>query len=205
MDGLSCYCCVSESGMCDGYGYGFGMCWNMAKLSFECYLNCSNIFPAGLSCQFISAKALPNILLQTGFNGNLSTLASVAMTNSFSLVNLLNIIAFCSFDKSIMSWFTYALGNIFIGAFYTKLSLVLTNKASGGGLMLMVAFNTSMLPSQLVSQNSCGVGKSTNPEVEPLRFKSWITVYLLGSSKYIYLTKHFKSCFSLIDKMKRVL
>lgn len=29
-----------------------------------------------------------------------------------------------------MSWFTYALGKIFIGAFYTKLSLVYTNKAN---------------------------------------------------------------------------
>lgn len=69
----------------------------------------------------------------------MSTLAPVAMTNSFGLVNLLNIIAFCSFDKSIMSWFTYALGKIFIGTFYTKLSLVYTNKACGGGLKLMGA------------------------------------------------------------------
>lgn len=61
------------------------------------------------------------------------------MTNSSGLVNLLNIIAFCYFDKSIMSWFTYALGKIFIGTFYTKLFLVYTNKASGG-LRLMVAF-----------------------------------------------------------------
>lgn len=51
------------------------------------------------------------------------------MTNSFGLVNLLNIIAFCYFDKSIMLWFTYALGKIFIGTFYTKLSPVYTNKA----------------------------------------------------------------------------
>lgn len=61
------------------------------------------------------------------------------MTNSFGLVNLLNIIAFCYFDKSIMLWFTYALGKIFIGTFYTKLSLVYTNKASAG-LTLVVAF-----------------------------------------------------------------
>lgn len=96
------------------------------------------MFQAGLPRQFISAKALPNILLQTGFNCNLSTLAPVAMTNSFGLVNLLNIIAFCYFDKSIMLWFTYALGKNFIGIFYTKLSPVYTNKASGG-LTLMVA------------------------------------------------------------------
>lgn len=119
--------------------YGLGMFWNMVMLYFEWYLNCSNIFHTGLSCQFISLNALPNILLQTGFNCNLSTLAPVAMTNSFGLVNLLNIIAFCCFDKSIMSWFTYALGKIFIGTFYTKLSLVSTNKASGGGLMFMAA------------------------------------------------------------------
>lgn len=105
----------------------------------DIYLNCSDIFQSGLSCQFISTKALPNILLQTGFNCNLSTIAPVAMTNSFGLVNLLNIIAFCYFDKSIMLWFTYALGKIFIGTFYTKLSLVYTNKASRG-LTLMVAF-----------------------------------------------------------------
>lgn len=54
------------------------------------------------------------------------------MTNSFVLVNLLNIIAFCYFDKSIMLWFTYALGKIFIGTFYTKFSLVYTNKTSRG-------------------------------------------------------------------------
>ena len=71
-------------------------------------------------------------MLQTGFNCNLSTPTPVAMTNSFGLVNLLNIIAFCYFDKSIMLWFTYALGKIFIGTFYTKLSLVYTNKTSGG-------------------------------------------------------------------------
>lgn len=117
----------------------WGRLWDVAMLCFEWYLNSSNIFQTGLSCQFISANALPNILLQTGFNCNLSTLAPVAMTNSFSLVNLLNIIAFCYFDKSIMSWFTYALGKIFIGTFYTKLSLVYTNKASRGGWMLMVA------------------------------------------------------------------
>lgn len=108
----------------------------MVILCFE--LNGSNISQAGRSCQFISAKTLPNILLQTGFNCNLSTTVPVAMTNSFGLVNLLNIIAFCYFDKSIILWFTYALGKIFIGTFYTKLSLVYTNKASGE-LRLMVA------------------------------------------------------------------
>lgn len=115
-----------------------GVFGNTVTLCSE-YLNCSDIFQSGLLCQFISAKALPNILLQTGFNCNLSTPAPVAMTNNFSLVNLLNIIAFCYFDTSIMLWFTYALGKIFIGTFYTKLSLVSTNKASGR-LMLMVAF-----------------------------------------------------------------
>lgn len=110
--------------------YSLGMFWNMVMFCSEWYLNSCNIFQAGLSCQLISAKTLSNILLQTEFSCNLSTPAPVAMTNSFGLVNLLNIIAFCYFDKSIMSWFTYALGKIFIGAFYTKLSLVYTNKAN---------------------------------------------------------------------------
>lgn len=116
-----------------------GMFRNTIIGCFEWYLNCSNISQAGRSCQLISAKALPHVSLQTGFNGNLSTIAPVAMTNSSGLVNLLNIIAFCYFDKSIMPWFTYALGKIFIGTFYTKLSLVYTNKISGG-LRLLVAF-----------------------------------------------------------------
>lgn len=110
--------------------YSLGMLWNMVMLCSEWYLNSCNIFQAGLSCQLISAKTLSNILQQTEFSCNLSAPAPVAMTNSFGLVNLLNIIAFCYFDKSIMSWFTYALGKIFIGAFYTKLSLVYTNKAN---------------------------------------------------------------------------
>lgn len=118
--------------------HGLQVFGNMVTVCSE-YLNCSDIFQSGLLCQFISAKALPNTLLQTGFNCNLSTTAPVAMTNNFSLVNLLNITAFCYFDKSIMLWFTYALGKIFIGTFYTKSSLVSTNKASGA-LMLMVAF-----------------------------------------------------------------
>lgn len=117
---------------------GLGMFCNTVVCCFERYLNCSNGVQAGLPCQFISAKALPNILLQTGFNCNLSTLAPVAMTNSFGLVNLLNIIAFCYFDKSIMLWFTYALGKICPATFYTKLSLVYPNKASRG-LMRMGA------------------------------------------------------------------
>lgn len=110
--------------------YRLWMFWNMVIFCSEWYLNPCNIFQAGLSHQLISAKTVSYILLQTEFSCNLSTPAPVAMTNSFGLVNLLNIIAFCYFDKSIMLWFTYALGKIFIGAFYTKLSLVYTNKAS---------------------------------------------------------------------------
>lgn len=68
------------------------------------------------------------------------------MTNSFGLVNLLNIIAFCYFDKSIMLWFTYALRKIFIGTFYTKLSLVTLTKQAEG-LMLVVASQVSIMPS----------------------------------------------------------
>lgn len=111
----------------------------MVMFYSEWYLSPCNIFQAGPSHQLISVKTLSYILLQTEFSCNLSTPAPVAMTNSFGLVNLLNIIAFCYFDKSIMSWFTYALGKIFIGAFYTKLSLVYINKASSV-LMLTGAF-----------------------------------------------------------------
>lgn len=157
IDGVSCYWYTLESKTCCGCLVWFGVFGNMVPLCSEWYLNCSDIFQSGLSCQFISAKALPNILLQTGFSRNLSTIAPVAVTNSFGLVNLLNIIAFCCFDKSIMLWFTYALGKIFIGTFYTKLSLVYTNKASGG-LMLMVVFrylnNTKF--SQFSKLTRCG-------------------------------------------------
>lgn len=139
IDGVSCYWYTLDPKMCCGCRYGLGCLGNMVPLYSEWYLNCSDIFQSGLLCQFISAKVLPNILLQTGFNCNLSTIAPVAMTNSFGLVNLLNIIALCYFDKSIMLWFTYALEKTFIGTFYTKFSLVYTNKASAG-LMLRVAF-----------------------------------------------------------------
>lgn len=61
--------------------------------------------------------------------------------------------------------------------------------------MLMVASNTSMLLSSLASQNSHGVVKSTNPEVEPHCFKTWTSLYLLGS-----LTKHFIPIFSSLIK-----
>lgn len=137
INGTSSSWCILESNKCCWYLENFRVLEHGEFL--EWYLNCCKIFQAGLSCQLISTNALSNILLQTVFNCNLSTVTPVAMTNSCSLVNLLNIIAFCYFDKSIMLWFTYALRKIFIGIFYTKLCLVYTNKASVGLILMVVS------------------------------------------------------------------
>lgn len=155
------------------------MFWNMVIPCFEGYLNCSKIFQAGLSCQLISLTALSNILLQTGFNCNLSTLTPVAMTNSYGLVNLLNIIAFCYFDKSIMSWFTYALRKIFIGTFYTKLSLVYINKASAELILMAGSHDLNDLRifwtlKLTKSQEDDSEDKSHSLKIKDARLITWV-------------------------------